>query len=187
MFYKPNYCANCSEKIERLDWRPWTSRRFCQLCQTDFTLQEWAPRIIFGFSLIFGIVGLAVYFQKPEKPLKISEIRQTENLPQMKNNLPDQQSAGQNIVNSNVLIPGQIAVKSSDQARRLTANQQSLTQNAQPKASENQQSVADSVYFCGAETKKGTPCSRRVKGGGRCWQHAGQPAILPPHKLIASQ
>jgi hypothetical protein len=31
------------------------------------------------------------------------------------------------------------------------------------------------AYFCGAVTKKGTPCSRRVKAPGRCWQHAGQP------------
>lgn len=24
---------------------------------------------------------------------------------------------------------------------------------------------------CGARTKKGTPCKRKVVGGGRCWQH----------------
>jgi hypothetical protein len=40
------------------------------------------------------------------------------------------------------------------------------------------------VYICGARTKKGTPCQRRVRGPGRCWQHRGQPAILPPSKLI---
>ncbi|RMG54824.1 MAG: hypothetical protein D6723_04160 [Acidobacteria bacterium] len=30
---------------------------------------------------------------------------------------------------------------------------------------------AKSVSICGAPTKDGTPCQRRVKGGGRCWQH----------------
>jgi hypothetical protein len=40
------------------------------------------------------------------------------------------------------------------------------------------------VYVCGARTKKGTPCQRRVRGPGRCWQHRGMPAILPPSKLI---
>jgi hypothetical protein len=34
------------------------------------------------------------------------------------------------------------------------------------------------VYFCGAMTKKGKPCSRRVKTKGRCWQHVGQPSAL---------
>ena len=38
--------------------------------------------------------------------------------------------------------------------------------------------TTEAVYFCGAATKKGTPCSRRVKRPGeRCWQHAGMPAM----------
>ena len=40
------------------------------------------------------------------------------------------------------------------------------------------------VSVCGARTKKGTPCSRRVRGTGRCWQHLGRPAMLPPSKLV---
>ena len=40
------------------------------------------------------------------------------------------------------------------------------------------------VSICGARTKKGTPCQRRVRGTGRCWQHLGKPAMLPPEKLI---
>jgi hypothetical protein len=40
------------------------------------------------------------------------------------------------------------------------------------------------VSICGARTKKGTPCQRRVRGTGRCWQHRGMPAMLPPEKLI---
>jgi hypothetical protein len=40
------------------------------------------------------------------------------------------------------------------------------------------------VYICGARTKKGTPCQRRVRGPGRCWQHRGQPSMLPPSKLV---
>ena len=35
------------------------------------------------------------------------------------------------------------------------------------------------VYICGARTKKGTPCSRRVHGPVRCWQHKGMPSIIP--------
>jgi hypothetical protein len=39
------------------------------------------------------------------------------------------------------------------------------------------------VSVCRARTKKGTPCSRRVRGVGRCWQHRGRPAMLPASKL----
>jgi hypothetical protein len=33
--------------------------------------------------------------------------------------------------------------------------------------------TTEDVYICGRETKKGTPCSRRVHGPVRCWQHKG--------------
>lgn len=48
-----------------------------------------------------------------------------------------------------------------------------------PSASEEQD-----VYLCGALTRKGTPCSRRVHGPVRCWQHKGSRAMLPQDKLL---
>lgn len=44
--------------------------------------------------------------------------------------------------------------------------------------------VEQDVYLCGARTKKGTPCSRRVHAPARCWQHKGMPAMLPQEKLL---
>ena len=42
----------------------------------------------------------------------------------------------------------------------------------------------DEVYVCGARTKKGTPCRRRVHvAGERCYQHKGMPAMVPLEKL----
>ena len=42
----------------------------------------------------------------------------------------------------------------------------------------------DVVYMCGARTKKGTPCRRRVHAPGeRCFQHKGMAAMLPLEKL----
>ena len=44
--------------------------------------------------------------------------------------------------------------------------------------------VDDVVYICGARTKKGTPCRRRVHfAGERCFQHKGLPAMVPLDKL----
>ncbi len=44
--------------------------------------------------------------------------------------------------------------------------------------------VDDVVYLCGARTKKGTPCRRRVHSAGeRCFQHKGMPAMVPLEKL----
>jgi hypothetical protein len=41
----------------------------------------------------------------------------------------------------------------------------------------------DVVYSCGARTRKGTACTRRVHGPIRCWQHLGLPATLPQEQL----
>jgi hypothetical protein len=43
------------------------------------------------------------------------------------------------------------------------------------------------VYICGARTKKGTPCARRVHSAVRCWQHKGSRAMLPQEKLIVKE
>ena len=57
-------------------------------------------------------------------------------------------------------------------------------QNSAGAASTVQAATAnEQVYICGARTKKGTPCSRRVHGPVRCWQHKGAPAMLPADKL----
>ena len=52
------------------------------------------------------------------------------------------------------------------------------------KQSANSGSIDEPVYLCGARTKKGTPCRRRVHfAGERCFQHKGMPAIVPLEKL----
>ena len=45
----------------------------------------------------------------------------------------------------------------------------------------------EAVSMCGARTQKGKPCSRRVRGAGRCWQHKGKLAMLPSAKLIVQE
>jgi hypothetical protein len=47
--------------------------------------------------------------------------------------------------------------------------------------------VTEQTYICGARTKKGTPCSRRVHGPVRCWQHKGAKAMLPQEKLVIKE
>jgi hypothetical protein len=63
--------------------------------------------------------------------------------------------------------------------------QQSAPETGTPVA----QSAAtpEPVYICGARTKKGKPCSRRVHGPVRCWQHKGLPAMLPAEKLVIKE
>jgi hypothetical protein len=43
----------------------------------------------------------------------------------------------------------------------------------------------ETTYICGARTKKGTPCRRRVHvAGERCYQHKGRTAMVALEKLV---
>jgi hypothetical protein len=184
MIYKPKYCCHCGEKIERTKWTLASSRRFCQVCETDFAAQEWIRRIAFVLISAFGVVGLFGYFQAPEKPLKIASARPIEQIAETKKNpingaAHEKTSADIAAVAAEPQNPANIAAQAPHQIAVSTK------QAAPTKTAKNQSNSEEPTYFCGAATKKGTPCSHRVKGGGRCWQHAGQPAVLPPEKLIA--
>lgn len=55
----------------------------------------------------------------------------------------------------------------------------------QPAGPNPPRSLNEEGYICGARTRKGTPCKRRVHAAGeRCFQHKGLPAMVPPEKLI---
>src|SRR5688500_4931638 len=79
MLYKPNFCCQCGEKIQRIDWNLRASRRFCDLCQTEFTVYELMPKIGLGIGLLLGIFFIGSFFRTADKP---------------ENALPDKASSG---------------------------------------------------------------------------------------------
>ena len=67
-----------------------------------------------------------------------------------------------------------------------SAGAQSST-GAQTNSDTAQSSTPEQLYTCGARTKKGTPCSRRVHGPVRCWQHRGAKAMPPSERLLVKE
>ena len=67
------------------------------------------------------------------------------------------------------------------------ANEQRSTANSSEAPTPNSSGISpaaeEAIYMCGARTKKGTPCSRRVHGPVRCWQHKGLKPMLAQEKL----
>ena len=134
--YRPNFCSECGEKIVRLRWRVWTSRRFCDACcsRSGKTLRL-QRALMTGVLVLIGIL-IGRGFKREPPPLVI------------------QRAAS---------VPAQ------------------TEPTAQPPV------TIEQTYTCGARTKKGTPCSRRVHGPVRCWQHKGAKAMLPLEKLIIKE
>lgn len=173
MSYKPKHCCQCGEKIERIDWKPWTSRRFCQFCATEYGIYDWIPRLI-GSGLVLMLFIINVYFQKSEKPVNISPNQLLSSVPNGRT------PTGANAVQNTPTNANAAPLKSPATATKAADAKTSPVENAPIEA-------AEKVYLCGAATKKGTPCSRRVKGGGRCWQHVGQTAMAAPGKSFAGR
>jgi len=145
--YKPNFCCECGNKLIRLRWHAWTSRRFCSACASRCWRERFTPLLVFSLALIASgyLLGRA---RQPAAPPLLIERRSD-------SPLNNSQSAGRQ-----------------------------LTSNSGTSATSPSNTIEADIYICGARTKKGTPCSRRVHGPVRCWQHKGMPAMLPQEKLL---
>lgn len=162
--YRPNFCADCGERVLRERWRAWTSRRFCPACEKRFG-RAW-PRPLAACCLIACAAFAAGRLMRPPPPPLTIE----------RGELP---------------LPALLAQQPRGSSPHPAPPSQPAPQSQTPTqygpdgtALERPTDPSEVVSVCGARTKKGTPCSRRVRGAGRCWQHRGKPAMLPASKLI---
>jgi len=172
MLFRPTFCCNCGEKVERAEWKLWTSRRFCELCATEFSLQDYAVKGVILFAAAVTVLGFARLFA-PTKPAEVAAKKSVER--------PQSSIAERNVTSATPEQPASGPTSPSNAIEDRMAR----TLAAMPSANLAKVPVeaAEPIYICGAATKKGTPCSRKVKGNVRCWQHIGQPAMLPPDQL----
>jgi len=155
--YRPNFCSECGAKILRLHWHAWTSRRFCDGCSKRLLKQRLTIPLVAAIALL-SIGMIAGRAGRPAPPPLIIE-----------------RSANSPLYNPQ-----------NNRATNDTDNSPADAESTNSQSPQNSQATADEevVYICGARTKKGTPCARRVHSPVRCWQHKGTPAILPPEKLV---
>lgn len=176
MLFRPSFCANCGEKIERSDWHIWTSRRFCDLCVTEMPVQEYAPKIVVGIAILASAASFLGYLRTESSrgDAPIARQRSIDN-----SNLTTRKVASPSATAVAEISPSELNTSPSPQVPRT------LAALPPPKPEPAVKAVVEEMYFCGAQTKKGTPCSRRVKGNVRCYQHPGMPAMVAGEKLRA--
>ena len=162
---RPNFCAECGAPVARKGWRAWLRGRWCQNCTLRVGKSS-GVRLLIALALFAGAAFALGRYLRPAPPPLIVERAANSPLSDLPVNLSEAAKAGSPNARSQNGVP-----QSSDAP---STRQKSNTESAN-----------DAVYLCGARTKKGTPCHRRVHSAGeRCFQHKGMPAILPLGKLI---
>ena len=70
-------------------------------------------------------------------------------------------------------IGAPVDLSANHNAPSAAANNPLSTPGSEPPSKPEQRVVSPgaSETICGAQTKSGKPCKRKVKGGGYCWQH----------------
>jgi hypothetical protein len=165
MMFRPKYCCNCGEKVEREEWRIWTSRRFCDLCSTEYKHIDLFPYGAVGLGLLLSVLGISGILGGSSEPDLARNPNTTSSSTSSSATLKSHQAA-------NTARQDTVTTPTISEPRQPTPQN-----TEQPRKKEN--SSEDEVFYCGAPTKKGTPCTRRVKTKGNCWQHAKQGQINP--------
>lgn len=159
--YKPNFCAECGGRVARVRWRAWTSRRFCDGCDKRFRRGRVVRPLVACIVLVVaGYVGGRA--MRPAPPPLVIE---------------------RGVLNSPPALASQFSTAGGAETQATTTTRAPVY-GADGTETERPTEPAEIVSVCGARTQRGTPCSRRVRGTGRCWQHRGRGAMLPASKLI---
>lgn len=164
MFYKPVFCCNCGEKIERDQWTPLTSRRFCEVCAIEQKQHDLLPRAAIVAAVLIGIAGVGTAMMARRAAPANELAMQTSGIRTLRSAArPD---AAVDVTASAVSKPSTAANAAQAAAAESPAK---TVDSGRPDSSP---AKSEAVYYCGALTRKGTPCSRRVKAKGEhCWQH----------------
>ena len=180
MLYRPKFCANCGDKIERVEWPLTASRRFCPVCESEYKGQDLIPRVLVGAGVLMGILGLGSYLNvgPPRDTVLLKQPKKAAEVTSGRQEMPKNVAASAGTIDTAGVNSGQLQAAPQVQMPGNATNAPSPVRPAGL-----QTPVAQQQYFCGAETKKGTPCSRRVKGNVRCYQHQGMPAMAGAEKL----
>ncbi|MEO6484534.1 MAG: hypothetical protein ABIO54_03400 [Pyrinomonadaceae bacterium] len=139
------------------------------MCESEFKGHDLIPRVIVVGGALAGIVGFGSYLRSGTSDTQT--LRQPKKL--VEQVAPAAQLTATNTVG--IRVPN---VSSANAVQPEQRNLSSAPVTQKPKAE-----VEVPYYYCGAETKKGKPCSRRVKGNLRCYQHVGMPAMVSAEKL----
>src|SRR3954466_4710917 len=74
MLFRPSFCANCGERVERKEWGIFTSRRFCPVCESELKAHDLIPRAVVALGVLVGIFGLGSYLKSGNAETRLTKL-----------------------------------------------------------------------------------------------------------------
>jgi hypothetical protein len=137
-----NFCSNCGEQLQAYRASVFSARSYCSRCAPRFRSSRLAMIVSLAGCLIIGYA-----FGRYNTPRQPFYLLGTPIDP---------------ITNNN----GRRETNAQANSNKANANKSANSNSPPPESSTD---VV--VKLCGAPTKSGRPCRRKVVGGGYCWQH----------------
>ena len=137
-----NFCSNCGEQLKANRANVLSARSYCRRCAPRFRLSRLVMIVNLAICLIIGYA-----FGRYNAPRQPFHLIGTPIDP---------------ITNSN---------EGRETNAQANANKSNANKPPAPNSVLPESSIDKVVKLCGAPTKSGRPCRRKVVGGGYCWQH----------------
>jgi hypothetical protein len=152
------FCSSCGEAITGRRLRVFSLMALCRGCRKRAPAVYLAQVVLLSFCLLTGFfIGRLTQVRRP-----LTLLGTPVDPSMMQNSLTNERT-----------------LSSTDQG--------SAPIGQRPRQSEPQNSPAEeSINVCGAPTKAGRPCRRKVRGGGYCWQHKDKGKAKPSQALPGS-
>lgn len=122
------------------------------------------PRVGAAVALLIGAAGLVTYIGGSSSANLPSAAKSTESVREFR--------AEANKIVSNRTTKANLNAPDTNATTPLSNSDAATLRQRETRPL----SSSEAVYFCGATTRKGTACTRRVKTKGHCWQHADREA-----------
>jgi hypothetical protein len=166
--YKPHFCCDCGSRIERTRWHLWTSRRFCSDCAPRFRKK----RLLLSTVTCATLLSVGLLIGRTTRPAPPPLLVERGELPTVTAPVTKEK--------------GKRTSEETDSNAPASSPKPEPTYGPDGTPTERPTEASEIITICGARTQKGTPCQRRVRGTGRCWQHRGMPAMIPLEKRIVT-
>ncbi len=180
-----NFAVNAGKKLKELIGTLIPAADFANFVKPNLRFTNYYRALSVVGGILFGILGVGNLLAKTGDSVKDVPKQLSSTSLNINKSSANQAVEPQILSNQNVQSLAQMP-PNTDSRNEIASG---LLRSIERRSWKSRRMICASTSFIIAahKQKKVRLVRVRVKGGGRCWQHLGQPAMLPQEKLLVSR